>query len=520
MSVAETPQNTEDLAAPKVEVNSYDAIPYCVGAFPQTHPDRLATVAKLFGLSPAWPDECRVLELGCASGGNLIPMALGSPRSAFVGIDLSARQVADGLAMIGELGLTNVRLVHQSIMDVTKDLGLFDYILVHGVYSWVPPDVQRKILEICNRNLSPSGVAYVSYNTYPGWHSRGAIREMLWYHTQHFPDPAQRIQQARALLVFLVKSTTSSDGGYGALFRQELALLMRVPDSYLLHEHLEECNEPLYFHQFVQRAAEQGLQYLGEAQVSAMLPSRFGPEVEQTLRKISTDLLHLEQYMDFLRNRMFRQTLLCHADQKPDFALRADAVHDLYIASPAKSVSEHPQMGSDQPEEFRGEGSATLRTHDPLMKAAMSRLAAVWPMALSFDDLNRQATATLNQEIPAGSKLASRLLNCYASGLCEFWLTSPKFTTEVSTRPVASPYARLCARRGLKVTNMRLQSAAIDGPSQWILHHLDGQHDRAALADLVVSWLKERSATRSREQVEQFIDELLTAFAQAALLTA
>src|SRR5690349_9400177 len=80
--------------------STYDQVPYSVSAFPQTRPDRLATIATLFGMSPRDPNQCRVLELGCASGGNLIPMALASPRSQFVGVDLSVRQITDGKAVV------------------------------------------------------------------------------------------------------------------------------------------------------------------------------------------------------------------------------------------------------------------------------------------------------------------------------------------------------------------------------------------------------------------------------------
>ena len=185
-------------------------------------------------------------------------------------------------------------------------------------------------------------MAYISYNCYPGWHARMAIREMLCYHTAHLTDPAQRIRQARALMGFLAKSIPSQETAYGAMVRQELALLQRTPDTYLLHEHLEEHNEPLYFHQFAQRAMARGLQYMAEAQIIAMLPSRFGPETEKTLTEISPDLLHMEQYMDFVRNRMFRQTLLSHAELKLAHPLRAEAVTQFFVASKAKPQSPGP----------------------------------------------------------------------------------------------------------------------------------------------------------------------------------
>ena len=289
---------------------SYDAIPYQSAAFSQTHPDRLATLARMFGLSPPDVTACRVLELGCAGGGNLIPMAVNLPDSEFVGIDLSQRQVDEANDAVGALGLRNIRIEQASILDVDEGWGQFDYLLCHGVFSWVETAVQDKILQIASANLSPDGIAYISYNTYPGWHMRDMVRHMMRYHAGQFEEPAEQIEQARALLAFLASASQGS-GPYGELLTREVDRLGRAEDSYLFHEHLEQTNTPLYFHQFVERAERAGLQYLSEASVSDMLTSRFPESVAATLERISPDILHLEQYMDFVRNRLFRQTLQC-----------------------------------------------------------------------------------------------------------------------------------------------------------------------------------------------------------------
>jgi methyltransferase-like protein/predicted O-methyltransferase YrrM len=524
--------------------SSYDAVPYSVGAFPQTRPDRLATIATLFGMTPARPSRCRVLELGCAAGGNIIPMATADPHSQFVGIDLSPRQIAEAQATARELGVRNLDLRALDILDLPADLGTFDYILCHGVYSWVPPQVQDKILDICSNNLSPQGVAYISYNCYPGWHARGAIREMIWYHTEQFADPAVRVRAARGLLAFLAKAA-QDDSGYGVMIRQELAILLATPDTYLLHEHLEEFNEPLYFHQFVGRAADKGLQYLGEAYIGAMVAGKFGPQTEEILRKISPDLLHMEQYMDFLRNRMFRQTLLCHAGLKLDYAVRGETVTNFYVATTARPAPLPAGAAPDAAQEFRTEGKPTLTTSDPLMKSAMTCLAEAAPLPLRFDDLLAAARARLADSAPADSpetsrQLATRLLNCHLSGLVEFSISPPAFTTKLADRPLASPYARLRARDGGKIVNVRLESINLSAPSRLILQHLDGHHDRAALIDLVVQWLKTEAPAepdalsappggdsghsspapdQPREaRAASYVDALLRGFAQSALL--
>ena len=176
------------------------------------------------------------------------------PDSHIVGVDLSARQIADGTKAVEELGLQNIELKHASITDVDESYGQFDYIICHGVYSWVPAAVQDKILDIIAKQMSPNGVAYISYNTYPGWHMRGMIRDMMRYHSGRFNTPQLRTQQARALLDFLSQSVKQDGSAYSLLLKQELETLKHQADHYLYHEHLEENNEPLYFHQFASRA--------------------------------------------------------------------------------------------------------------------------------------------------------------------------------------------------------------------------------------------------------------------------
>src|SRR6185503_11176685 len=112
---------------------------------------------------------------------------------------------------------------------------------------WVPTPVRDKILDICSTNLAPGGVAYVSYNTYPGWHMRGLIRDMMRYHAFRFDGPEARIGQARALLDFLANSARQDTGPYGVLLRRELDLMRNQSDWYIYHEQLEDINDPLYF---------------------------------------------------------------------------------------------------------------------------------------------------------------------------------------------------------------------------------------------------------------------------------
>lgn len=129
---------------------------------------------------------------GLRRAANLLPIASGLPGARVVGIDRTESQVKDGRERADRLGLTNLDLRAMDILDVDDSLGSFDFIVCHGVYSWVPDAVREKLLEVCRANLAPGGVAYVSFNAFPGWHLRNLSRDAMRFHAGAIADPAAR----------------------------------------------------------------------------------------------------------------------------------------------------------------------------------------------------------------------------------------------------------------------------------------------------------------------------------------
>jgi methyltransferase-like protein/cyclopropane fatty-acyl-phospholipid synthase-like methyltransferase len=487
---------TANPAAPPA--TSYDEVPYESHPFSQTHPSRLFVVGTLFGMRPTPVQRCRVLELACAAGGNLIPMADYLPDSEFVGIDLSARQVADGQQMIKQFGLKNITLKQADILDVDESYGKFDYVIAHGVFSWVPDRVRDKIFDICATQLNPNGIAYISYNTYPGWHMRGMIRDMMRYHSSRFTTPQLRTQQARALLDFLAQSVRQDGSAYAVLLKQELETLRHQADHYLYHEHLEENNDPLYFHQFAERAKVKGLKYLGEARVGTMVTGNFGPDIEKTLRILATDQIQAEQYMDFLRNRMFRETLLCLDKVQPNWAVNPECLRVLHVASGAKPVGQDGQplqavnVTSEENLSYKAPSGMTMATTRSLLKAAMQVLGEAYPGTVPFDLLRKQAREMIGGGDPADPKLVAEdtqvlavgLLNCYmGSDLVELHGMPITFARTAGPKPVALPLARLQAQRGPVATNRRHEVVRLNDLDRHLVPMLDGTNDRATLVD-------------------------------------
>ena len=192
-----------DLSVDQVRAE-YDEVPYDSHAFPQSAPEQLAAIAYLFGLDSPDVSSARVLEIGCSTGGNLIPFAARHPQAHVVGIDLSQVQIDEGRRRVQALGLRNLELLQGDIaaMDLTE-LGQFDFIVSHGVYSWVPETVQDAILAAFQRLLAPEGVAYLSYNTYPGWKAKEIVRDAMLMRGAVGGTPTERLGYARGMISFL-----------------------------------------------------------------------------------------------------------------------------------------------------------------------------------------------------------------------------------------------------------------------------------------------------------------------------
>jgi methyltransferase-like protein/SAM-dependent methyltransferase len=505
---------------------SYDDVRYPPYVHPQTHPDRLFVIATLMGMKPAPVQRCRILELGCGDGSNLIPVAYAHPGSECFGIDTSAATVADGQSVAAELGLGNLSLRHADVMDLTPAFGRFDYIIAHGLYSWVPPAVAAKVLAICRENLAPQGVAYVSYNVYPAGHFRLMLREMMRHHVRRISDPKERISQAKGLLKFLAdmppaprpdddasvadrspgKSAVPAGGAGGApvptrqevfrqLLRMEFDRTSRLPDAFFFHDDLATYNEPVYFHEFAERAAGQGLQYLAEAEFGETqppvpnTPSSLPKEALRVLDQIpGGDVIAREQYADFVKCRQFRQTLLCHAGAPLERPPASQRVMTLYASTAARPIAPTSDLRSHAPENFQvpGRGAVTL-TH-PVAKAALRELAESWPRRLHFNELLERWRARVAAEGTAdpaadAPALADLLLTGYGANLISLHVDAPNVAATPGDRPAASRLARAQSRRAPRVTNLLGATVNLTGPlSPRLLRLLDGTRDRDALA--------------------------------------
>ena len=364
----------------------YGLLPYPAMPVTLSQPQHLAALATLFGLDPPDVERASVLELGCASGGNIIPLAARFPRASFRGIDLSQRHIDDGRKRIAELALENISLEQGDLTALDPAGQRFDYVICHGVFSWVPRAAQDAIFRICRQVLAPNGMATISYNVLPGWHLRMVIRDLCRRYAGMEGSPLRRVARARAALRQIAEASSETEP-YGQLLRLEARRLKDVPSAYIMGEFLTQDNAPCHVGDFIKRAADDELDYLCEADLSAAVPPTLDPAICGRIASIAaTDRAAAEQHIDFLTGRLFRSSILVRRQSATRLpaAPDPDRLRALHVASPLRL---DPAQSKDQLTVFTDQQARPITTGEPLIQRALARLAAAYPMTLTLDEL-------------------------------------------------------------------------------------------------------------------------------------
>jgi SAM-dependent methyltransferase len=491
----------------------YDAAPYDSHAFPQSAPGQLAAIAYLFGLDVPDVSTARVLEIGCAAGGNLIPFAAEHPMAHTVGVDLSDVQINQGRLRVQALGLPNVELITADIAQIDlSSLGQFDFIIAHGVYSWVPETVQEAVLLAIGTLLAPKGVAYLSYNVYPGWKAKEIVRDAMLMFASTKQTPDEKVRYARGMIDFL-EAATPAEGLMARVLADYKAVESNRRDYYVLHEELETYNLPCYFFELVERAHPHGLGYLADAQPQLMFAENFGRAVAEKLaQECQNSQILLEQYLDFVVNRTFRQSLLVRSDRlsQISYQLKHNRFQKLHFAA----VPVDPD--------------ATPVASDPVVKTTLAVLGARLPWTVPYPEL----TATVVSELRS-SGIAKAEIRRRINHLLESLIRSGRVLYRLApVAPAPSPTPWLLdepPRRMAELTrdeedastfNPWHETLLLSPVDRHLLPLLDGTRDREELVSALLDVAEQnlisverdgepvRTAAELRDVLAEQVDEL------------
>jgi SAM-dependent methyltransferase len=473
---------------------SYDATPYQSFPLIRQQPARMAAAAAWFGLKAPSAARARVLEIGCAAGGHIIPLAAAWPHAQFLGVDLSAVQIAQGQARIARLELVNIELEARSLDEIGPKDGAFDFIICHGVFSWIPEPLRDALLRVIAERLKPEGVAAVSFNVLPGWRLFQIARDSLILHDRFQNEAEARAAQAREL--FELMSAESNDRySYGRFWRDEARRMASGGDAYIAHEIFEDENAPLTFTDFCAALDRRGLAYLGECNVSANYEESMAAAGAASIRRFSRgDDRAREQYIDIFSGRAFREALIVHGERASAIrrAPPIDSMDSFHFVPSLKLTSLPP---SEERQAWRiGEEDAGIAVEEEAVAIAFERLIARLPGSSTLEDMAPAATTD-----PAlRRRIAEALARLVVLGHCAISAEPVICASRLEDRPRTWRVTAMDAAAGDWAASLRHAPVKLEPLQRLYLPLLDGTRTRDDLV-AVAADLAEKGVLRFRD---------------------
>jgi SAM-dependent methyltransferase len=494
--------------------DAYDRLPYTDHAYAESHPDRLAVVARLSGWLPPAVENARVLELGCGRGGNLLPMAATLPGATLVGVDRSARQIEEARRIAAATALGNVAFVAASFEAFERRPASADFVIAHGLCSWIAPDARRALLHTMARALAPDGVAYVSFNVLPGWYERLAARDWL-----RSLDATPR--EARASVEWLRDHVSPELPAYRDQLGRVAARLAETDPAYAAHEYLADEHHPQLARDFLAEADAAGLRYLGDAIPASTAFELLAEDVAERARGL--DVVAAQQLVDFVRCTAFRRALLVRADTceargwRWSSRLDGAGLASLRVASrliPHRAGAGAGAGADARTTEAFEAGDEIVQVHDPSTRRALHELSRVAPASVDLPELARRSGDA------SGAHLASELFDLWlATSALDLHVHQPCLASTPAERPLACPVARWHASNGGAITNRWHQEVRLDDDVlRLVLARLDGTR---TAADLERELHAERFARAlTGPELHALVAHSLAQLASSALLVA
>ena len=318
-------KDNQQIATDDMQQTIYKELGYKSYPFPFTTPAYLEAYGTLVGLKPPIAKTARVLELGATYGGNIISQAVHYPEATFVGIELSQDQVEKGNKIISDAKLDNVSLLQGDILNFDESLGGFDYIIAHGFYSWISDEMKDKLLDIISHHLADNGIAYVSFNTYPGWHTMEEVRQLMLFANRGYDELTHKEKVLRGKTVgSLVGAQILNYDNLkerNSKFLGALRSVMQKDDYYVGHDHLEPHNDPCYFYQFNDHLKAHNLSYVCDADLTLSMVRTYDESIADKLEKLAPNSqADQEQYLDFMLDTTFRKSIICKESAAKDIS--------------------------------------------------------------------------------------------------------------------------------------------------------------------------------------------------------
>ena len=457
----------------------YQRRAYPAMSHPSADPAVTAVAARLGGLDVANPARASVLEIGCAAGHNLLPLAARWPDSRFTGIDFSKPAILEARETARFAGLSHVEFIETdlSTFDPGDEMD-YDFIIVHGVYSWVSEEVRHALLKFCATRLSAAGCVVISYNTLPGWSLRKTLVELT---SAIAASPAvEAIGNSPEEILGYLATATGNRTPYARHLTAVLHDLFGKGDEILPFDDFSPINEPCTFQQFTHRAKQHGLHYLGESQLTDNFPSSLAPEAACLLKPFAGDPFVLQQMIDVLTNRTFRSALLCRSDAVLVEKISASTTLRFSVGMPHEVEHEADQVCIVS----RG-GEVLARFDKPLAIAFFSALSKSKPHSRPAQELFSQMGNPEEDE----PELARLIIDSAEKGLVLLHDGIPPFDSEIPDFPDLGLLRLMAVRKAQALVDVYHAPHRLEEGQRQIAALMDGSRSIAELEALAKSIL-------------------------------
>ena len=478
----------------------YDAVRYPSNVFAHFRPDHTGAMAALHGVKPTRTADCRTLELGCGDGASLLSIAYSMPQSHCVGIDLSEKRIAEANAHAKAIGLSNIEFHHMDLMEFDMArFGKFDFMIAHGLFSWVPPFVRDRLLSIYKECLSPTGVGYISYNAYPGWYMGQILRDAGRF---ILGDESVTLEHADRAFEFLQLAAATAKPGsvYEAVVKGELEKIAEKNREIFMHDELSDFNQPFYITDFISLIESVGLAYVAEADPIMQFTAKLDPKTSSVLDAYLDTPARREQCLDFLRGTRFRSTLICHAEAKPKYLPDDSALDDLYFTTDSLATTAGASLLDDSAVEFSTRSGSAFSTNFPLTKTFLGHLGDRLPHRVPFADAVARLRDNFGHSEYFEEKLTifrQHVTGLYHAEIVDGTYYEPDVADSVSERPKASAFARWQMAIGFPfATTPGGRNIQIEGDMpRWLLQQMDGDQALSSLVGPLRSALAGQTAS-------------------------
>ncbi len=285
-------------------------ITYTNSFFSELNPHLLAYTAYIMGYEiPDVHKPFTYCELGCGSGFSLLTYAAANPHGFFIGVDFNTQHIKEAKEAAKKSNLTNILFIEKSIADILDDIPDCDFIVMHGVYSWVHSDIKKAIRTFIDKKLKSTGLSLISYNTFPGWHIYAPLRMMMQEYALGLTE--NRLEDAKEGLSFL-DFLKSHNTEYFQAVPSASALIEELSNQdlrYIVHEYFAEHWQPLWVREMHQEMKDAHVSFAGTLPLFLNFGEICLPEAFQQMNEHTVERTSFEAYKDLIRNTMFRHDI-------------------------------------------------------------------------------------------------------------------------------------------------------------------------------------------------------------------